>query len=541
MGSIPTASTIHFMSDSGRRLACIAAVAFAALVAALPAGRIPVWPSNEARYMLLARDIVERGQWLIPDLRGDPYVNKPQLFFWSVAVASLPGGVVTERTAALPAVLSAIATAAAVLAIGAFVWGWRAGMLATLALASTVGFFAVAHRGQADVMVTAWTWWALFFLLRARRDGWRLAPLVGFYACIGVAILSKGPSGFLGLVAAIAAVTATDGWRALGRLRPGVGVIVLAVLLTPWYGPYLAGHRARFVGDVVIGHYGAWVFRRGVLARIESLWVLAYALPWTIFLAAAIGWWRRTADAERRLIMVWTLTVWALIGLSGIHRVHYLFPIYPGLALLSGGFIARAGAAGGARAIRAATWAFVGVALLVAAALLSPLGRRIGGEGRPYVPDGTLETALLVAILLAGAAVAVAAARRAAFVGAGVAVALAVGAILVVEGIRYPARYTRDFDVRPIASAALAVTPPGVAVAAFPDLALSYDFYLNGTPVELDHQQVKRFLAEPPRGALILPEKWWRTLQPAANPGWRVVATHRVGGPAMVVVGRGGS
>jgi hypothetical protein len=47
------------------------------------------------------------------------------------------------------------------------------------------------------------------------------------------------------------------------------------VLLTPWYAPYLVGHRAAFVGETVVGHYGSWAFRRGALARIESLWVIA--------------------------------------------------------------------------------------------------------------------------------------------------------------------------------------------------------------------------------------------------------------------------
>ena len=71
-------------SDSRARAACVAALVFAALVVALPAGRAPLWDPNEARYMLLARDILEHGRWLVPDPRGEPYLNKPQLFFWSV-------------------------------------------------------------------------------------------------------------------------------------------------------------------------------------------------------------------------------------------------------------------------------------------------------------------------------------------------------------------------------------------------------------------------------------------------------------------------
>src|SRR5262249_47230302 len=233
---------------------------------------------------------------------------------------------------------------------------------------------------------TAWTWWALYGLVVARGAGYTALPLIAYYACVAGAIMSKGPMGLIALVGGFVAVAVTDGWRTMGRLRPLLGLVVVAILLAPWYGPYLVGHRAEFVGDTVIGHYGSWAFRRGVLARLESLWIVAYALPWTIFLAGAVTWWRRVPGAERRLIAVWTLTIWLLIGLSGIHRVRYLIPIYPGIALLVGEFLTRSGAHGGARALRRCLFAFAALAGIVAVFALSPAARSIGGEGRPGGP-----------------------------------------------------------------------------------------------------------------------------------------------------------
>jgi 4-amino-4-deoxy-L-arabinose transferase-like glycosyltransferase len=517
-----------------------AVLLFATIIVGLPAGRAPIWDPNEARYMLLARDILDRGQWLIPDLRGEPYLNKPQLFFWSIAVASLPGREVTEWTAALPAVVSSLATVAATFAIGAHVWSTGVGGMAALALTSTIGFFAIGHHAQSDVMVTAWTWWALYFLLQARRVGFGTAPLVGFYACLAGAIMSKGPMGLLGLAAGAVAIAAADGWRATGRLRPLLGVGVLAVLLAPWYVPYLVAHSTVFVGDTVVGHYGSWVFRRSAFTRLESLWVLAYALPWTIFLVGGAMWWRRAPDVERRLIAAWTLTVWALIGLSGIHRARYLIPIFPGLALLAAEFVVRAGARGGERALRGTLLGFAVVAGLVAVLALSPAAESIDGEGRPWVPDETGERVLVIGLLAASAVGAVVAARRAAFVAGGIVVALGIGAILTVEGVRYPARFAREFDVRPIAAAAGALTAPGAPVAVYPDIWLTYDLYLRRPVVELDRAGVERLLAGAPGGALIMTRESWTGLQPRAHPAWWVVAARRVGRNEMVVLGGGG-
>jgi 4-amino-4-deoxy-L-arabinose transferase-like glycosyltransferase len=520
------------------RLAIVGVLAAALLVVGLPAGRAPVWNPDAARFMLLARDILEHGRWMIPELRGQPYLNKPQLFFWSVALASLPGGVVTERTAALPGVLSAVATVAAVLAVGTRVWGWQVGVLAAVALTTTPGFFAVSHHGQSDLMVAAWATWALYALLAARRSGWRLAPVVGFWTCVAGAIMSKGPMGLAALGAGVVSIAGTDGWRALARLRPLLGLAVLAVLLAPWWATYLLAHRTAFA-EVVTGHYSRWVWRRGVLTRLESLWIAAHFLPWTMFLVAAVAWWPRAEpDGERRAIGWWALTMWALIGLSGIHRVRYLVPIYPGLALLVGEFIVRGRDPRATALLRRATYAVIALLVAAAALGLTPLPAMIRGEGRPWVPETDGERGLVAGLLIVSAGAAFAAVRRRAFVAVGLAVALGLGATLLVEGLHAPPRFARDFDVRPLAAAARRLTAPGAAVAAYPDLPLAYDFYLGTPVIELSDGEAVKLVSRPPRGALIVSPRGWNTLASHAHAAWGIVTTQSLGDKPMLVVGK---
>src|SRR5438874_6440718 len=77
-----------------------------AMLVATPAGRRPFWSSDEARFALLAQDVLDHGRWLVAEIRGRYYLNKPQLFFWAVAATALPFGRVTEASAALPAIVS---------------------------------------------------------------------------------------------------------------------------------------------------------------------------------------------------------------------------------------------------------------------------------------------------------------------------------------------------------------------------------------------------------------------------------------------------
>ena len=78
-------------------------------------------------------------------------------------------------------------------------------------------------------------------------------------------------------------------------------------------------------------------------------------------------------------------------------------------------------------------------------------------------------------------------------------------------------------------------------MAVYPDIWLTYDFYLRRPVVELDRAGVERLLASAPGGAVIMTRQSWRGLQPRAHPAWRVVAARRVGWDEMVVLGGGGA
>src|SRR5262249_7027150 len=184
------------------------------------AGRRPLWNSDEARFAVLAQDILDHGRWLVPHLRGDLYLNKPQLYFWSVALVSLPVGRVTELTAAVPSVAAAVATVLAVVLIGRLLWGPLVGLLAGLILIATPPFYAFSHAVLSDVMMTAFMTWALYFLLRWQIDGGGTRQLFAFYGCIAAAVLAKGPAGLAALAAGLVALAVTRGPAALLRLKP---------------------------------------------------------------------------------------------------------------------------------------------------------------------------------------------------------------------------------------------------------------------------------------------------------------------------------
>ena len=523
-----------------RPVALGVALAFAAVIFAIPVARAPIWEPNDARYVLLAQDIVEHGHWLVPEVRGvhGEGLYKPQLYSWVLALVSLPFGRVTELTAALPSVAAALGAVAGVVAIACRLWNVRAGLLAGLILTTTPGYVVFAQRSLPDVMLTTWIIWALYFWLRTRSDG-SLRSLLGFYGCVGGAMLSKGPVGFTALAAALVATWMTDGRSGLRSLRLGLGALLLALMATVWVLPYLLAEPRAFVSDVVVGEYGAWFFRKhGLLYRAAHMpSVLLYFAPWTLYLAGAVVWWRRAVpDVGRRRVILWTMTLWGLVGLSGIYRDRYYLPVYPGLALLTAQFVAAASADAGRRMLRIGSAAFVVLAL--AGAALMALSVTPSGDGAVYWPDRVWERGLIAVLLTLGAVQVGRLARREAFLGVAVSVALVLGAIEVVEGVTAPQRRARDYDVRALAAIATAHGSPDGLVIGYPDLSLEWDVYLRRPVREIGSTDgVLRFLSEPSRGIVIMTAPRWAEVAGRADPSWRVLAARRIGDREMVVVG----
>src|SRR5215831_13166364 len=82
-------------------------------------GACNIWIPLEARYALVAREMSEARQWIVPHLGGQVYPDKPPLLFWAMALISSLGSGVTEWTARLPSACAAIAVCLVTWGMGA--------------------------------------------------------------------------------------------------------------------------------------------------------------------------------------------------------------------------------------------------------------------------------------------------------------------------------------------------------------------------------------------------------------------------------------
>jgi 4-amino-4-deoxy-L-arabinose transferase-like glycosyltransferase len=284
-------------------------------------GRRVLATNDEARFPVLAQDILARGAWLVPQLNGQPYLNKPPLMAWLIAIVSWPVGGVSQLTAAVPPALAAVAAALVVYLIGRDLFDRAAGYGAALVALTTQGFVEFARVPVPDMLMTLAMTTSLWMLVRLVREP-RAAWWLGFYGFAALAFWAKGPAGLLPLAVALAWTLAarTQAWRAL---RLGPGAVVVAVLIAPyWIGGLTAsaaGVRRAVMTDQLAWYVPAAVSPQVLLAPFGH--ALGILVPWILVVPIAVMAavrWPPAAMQERRgltLVVAWAAVVFVLIAI----------------------------------------------------------------------------------------------------------------------------------------------------------------------------------------------------------------------------------
>ena len=368
-------------------------------------GRSSIWDANEAFYVETPREMIERGDYVVPAFNYEPRLNKPVLSYWMVAgLYKLFGISVTVQRVGIA--IGGLVLIAAAGCLGWLVSGFgRPGaasvgaLLAATGLAVDPRLVMFSRRIFIDVWLSAFMALTLvFFLFSERFPERRRTLLIAMYVSVGLAILTKGPIAAVLPVIVFATYLAMH--RELGRWRQmmiplGVG-IVLAIVL-PWY---VALYRrdgwssiTSFLVAENIGRYTTGVgFQspRGIGFYLPV--VFADGFPLSLFLVpAAVGWWRDRPShvsaphvARRTSILLW-LWIFAIVGFFSFSHDKqdlYILPILPAVAALGASAVTRHGEAStlvrGTSLLLAIVLAGAGVWLVY----VVRDGSLIGGAGR---------------------------------------------------------------------------------------------------------------------------------------------------------------
>ncbi|HEY3073819.1 MAG TPA: hypothetical protein VGJ74_01470 [Burkholderiales bacterium] len=290
------------------------------------AGHDP-WKPDEAYSFGLVYHILESGDWLVPTLAGEPFVEKPPLFFWTAAVFSHAFGWLMA--------LHDAARLASAFYVALTLWFTylAAGrkLAAPLLLAAGLGYLQHAHQLITDNALVAGIAMGLYGLSRSS------GLLLGTGA--GIAFLSKGLLGPGMLAVTALGLLIFRQWRTREFLKswvPAIAAFLPWALVWPWllyrHSPALfdewfwVNNFGRFTGEAGLG---------GVLDHAHYAKALIwFALPaWPL---AAWTLWRLRASAPLiQLPLIAFLVMFIVLSAASSARTLYGLPLLVPLALLA--------------------------------------------------------------------------------------------------------------------------------------------------------------------------------------------------------------
>ena len=237
---------------------------------------------DEPYYAVPALEMLKTGTWAVPIFRGEPWFDKPVLFYWMVLAAFKAFGV-SEWAARCGSALSGLGGAVALVTLSPAAWRKRgAHVLAAIVLATSLEYAFLSRSAVTDMTLTLFvTLGFLTVALYLESGGLAFATAAG--AAFGLATLTKGPVGVI--VPAIALMAYGLATRRRELLAPralAVSAAAFVATALPWYAYMVAAHRDLvvkvFLGEENLGRFVNPEHRQFPLFYVGVL--AAGLLPW---------------------------------------------------------------------------------------------------------------------------------------------------------------------------------------------------------------------------------------------------------------------
>jgi hypothetical protein len=309
--------------------------------------------ADEPRYAQVAREMLDRSDWVTPTLQGKPWLEKPVLYYWQAMLAFRASGI-SDRAARLPGAFDA---AMLVAAVCFFLRRFRRGseLDGALITASCAGVVGFAHAASTDMPLAACFaiallgWYAWY---ESRRNIY----LAVFYLFLALGTLAKGPvAPALSAVILFLFIAVKRDWRAIPRTLWIPGIVLYLAVMLPWYVAVQLRNPEFF--RIFILEHNLARFSHDVYHHRQPFWFylpvfLLAMMPWTLVLILAVVERARVIWSEGKeafsspedswplFLLLWMLVPVLFFSASQSKLPGYILPAVPAAALLVAEYLA---------------------------------------------------------------------------------------------------------------------------------------------------------------------------------------------------------
>lgn len=378
--------------QTGLHLAII--TLFAGTVFFTNLGSAQLWDRDEPRNAGCAAEMLERGDWVVPIFNSELRQQKPVLLYWFIMSAFLVLGE-NEIAARIWSAILGLGTVWMTYGIARRLVNPMAGLLAAIALSTSVMFSVAARAATPDSVLIFFSTLAMFFYVLgtfgrqtdsdpARHlktaNSWfpqHYGYVLGVYSAMAMGVLAKGPVGvilptaIIGMFLLIQRLPplSAEFWKRQGKLsrlaiacvrpfapghfirtcwsmRPLTAIALVLIIAGPWYvlvglktegdflEQFLLGENFGRATTVLENHRGGiWFY---------PLTLMIGFFPWAIFTFPTLLTIDRQMSGNSKyrtailFTLCWVLVQISLFTIASTKLPSYVTPCYPALAILVG-------------------------------------------------------------------------------------------------------------------------------------------------------------------------------------------------------------
>ena len=307
---------------------------------------------DEALYAIISREMLITGDWLTPQVQGEPCFNKPPLKFWLTALCFRFFGT-SEWVIRFWSAASAVACVFFTVLLAKELFGEKEALWSGFSLATCFHFIYehCAKTGEMDAILLFFMVSSFYLLIRSEKKPYLL--LISL-TIMSLASLTKNFAGLLPFGIGSLYLLITGKWRNYSAMRIIQSILLFLTISSGWIIAMMLTHKHAFLNEFFIQQ----VYNRAVstdysigVSEAQSLTggiifigktILKGFHPWSLLLPLCLVWalfqiphWRKDG---RILLLIWLVSFGTVLLLFKNKLHWYVLPIYPAAAILTGKF-----------------------------------------------------------------------------------------------------------------------------------------------------------------------------------------------------------
>ncbi|PWU04832.1 MAG: phospholipid carrier-dependent glycosyltransferase [Bacteroidetes bacterium] len=337
-------------------------------------GSTPIYILDEAKNAQCAREMYEKGNWIIPTFNGMLRTDKPPLHYWFMSLGYAIFGI-NEFGARFFSALAGVGTVLSLYLFTKRFLGLQVAFISCLVFLSSLNLSLEMHYAVPDpylIFLLSTSLFCVFHFLQTNKAYF----LYLFYGLMGLSVLTKGPVAIALpglLVLAYLILSKQFSFKSIWKLSPIAGLIIVAGVALPWYymvdkatgGEWTRGffieHNLERFTKIKEGHGGFFL--------ITLAFVILGLLPFSVYIFQAhIKAWKARVNPFILFSFLASMSFILFFTVSKTKLPNYTMPCYPFIAILIGAFLKQAGELG-LKGLKVPIWILFGIMAVIPVAL----------------------------------------------------------------------------------------------------------------------------------------------------------------------------